>query len=358
MKRYEKKLVLEFEAPDAITFEVSNEKNGKIIIKANIDQPSFCSQNCSKQTHSLLKETEIKYVDTSLKENYANPPIPPGYIYIRGKWNDGFIIERESDESQFVWIPVGFLNPNGTLDGHSFDSKFGRRCFYKRPEIFSIIDSYCYFNPKPPQIKEPEIFSRKDFYEPLTPELQMQIKSVEKYGGFYISRYNISMSKYGKPQSKRCEIPLECIRDEILQLASSFENTDTIKSHLTYGAEYDSVLEWFMKSGKKTAYSIVIDSTSWGNYFDGKQQNSYSKEKAPQLTGISDTWCVNRLYDFAGNVTELTQEEYNFNKASVCRGGDFRDSGKTWAAATRRVLQHYSPKLYEYGFHIALYLKP
>ena len=29
MKRYEKKLVLEFEAPDAITFEVSNEKKNR-----------------------------------------------------------------------------------------------------------------------------------------------------------------------------------------------------------------------------------------------------------------------------------------------------------------------------------------
>ena len=29
MKRYEKKLVLEFEVPDAITFEVSNEKMEK-----------------------------------------------------------------------------------------------------------------------------------------------------------------------------------------------------------------------------------------------------------------------------------------------------------------------------------------
>ncbi len=336
MTRYEKKLVLELEAPNGITFEVSNEKDGKVIIKANIDDSSFCDQNCSKQTHLLPKETEIQHVDTSLKENYANPPIPSGYIYIRGNWKDGFVIERESDESQFVWIPVGFLNPNGTLDGISFNSKFGRRCYFANPEIFS----------------------RKDFYEPLTEELQMQVKSVKKYGGFYISRYNISMSKYGNPQSKRCEIPLECTRDEILHLASSFENTDTIKSHLTYGAEYDSVLEWFMKSGKKSFYSIVTNSTSWGNYFHEKQQDDCIKERKPQLTGISDTWCVNRLYDFAGNVTDLTQEEFGFSKARVRRGGSFKDSGRTCAAATRQVSEYDFPNLDKYGFHIALYLKP
>lgn len=355
MKRYEKKLVLELEAPDAITFEVLNGKNGKVIIKANIDQSSFCAQNCSKQTDSL-KETEIQYVDPILKENYTNPPIPSGYIHIRGKWKDGFVIERESDESQFVWIPVGFLKPNGTLDGHSFNSKFGRRRYYEKTELFSKMDFSSPFNTKLlMQIDDSEIFSRKNFYEPITDELALQIKSIEKYGGFYISRYNISMSKYGKPQSKRCKIPLECTRNEIFQLASSFENTDTIKSHLIYGSEYDSVLEWFMESNKLGFYSIAIDSSSWGNYYsEKKQQNNYSKEKVPQLTGISDTWCVNRLYDFAGNVTELTQEEYNFSKANVYRGGNFENSGKTYAAATR----NYHKYIDKFGFHIALYLKP
>lgn len=336
MTRYEKKLVLELEAPNGITFEVLNEKDGKVIIKANVDNSSFCVQNCSKQTHLLPKETAIQHiVDTSLKGNYANPPIPSGYIYIHGSWKDGFVIERESDESQFVWIPVGFLDPNGTLDnGVSFNSKFGRRRYHDENR---------------------EIFSRKYFYEPLTEELQMQIKSVEKYGGFYISRYNISMSKYGNPQSKRCEIPLECTRDKILQLASSFENTDTIKSHLTYGSEYDSVLEWLMKSRKKSYDSIVIDSTSWGNYFHEEQQNDCIK---PQLTGISDAWCVNNLYDFAGNVTDLTQEEFEFSKARVRRGGNYKDSGKTFAAATRRVSKWDWPHTDKYGFHIVLYLKP
>ena len=35
----------------------------------------------------------------------------------------------------------------------------------------------------------------RHFYEPMTKELKQQIESVDKYGGFYISRYNISMNE-------------------------------------------------------------------------------------------------------------------------------------------------------------------
>ncbi len=40
-------------------------------------------------------------------QKYETPPILDGYKYVSGKWNNGFIIERIQDESQFVWIPVG-----------------------------------------------------------------------------------------------------------------------------------------------------------------------------------------------------------------------------------------------------------
>ncbi len=64
-------------------------------------------------------------------QKYETPPVLDGYRYVSGRWDNGFIIERIQDESQFVWIPVGWLDSNGTLDGSSFTEKFGRRNYQK-----------------------------------------------------------------------------------------------------------------------------------------------------------------------------------------------------------------------------------
>ncbi|MCI8384735.1 MAG: hypothetical protein HFJ33_07815 [Clostridia bacterium] len=101
--------------------------------------------------------------------------IPEGYNHICGEWNNGFVIERCSDGSQFVWIPVGSLDSNGKLDGEKFSEKFGRRNYMNNE------------------------FSDDGFNEALNGELLEQLESVKKYGKFYISRYNISESSAGKP---------------------------------------------------------------------------------------------------------------------------------------------------------------
>ena len=143
------------EAEKGITFEFSEKTSEKLIIRAqNVDRAN------------------VYYI------NYANPPIPERYKHVCGEWNNGFVIERCSDGSQFVWIPVGSLDYNGTLDGKRFWEKFGRRN---------------YMNDK---------FSDDGFNEALNDELLEQLESVKKYGGFYISRYK-NMTLYWNGLSKR-----------------------------------------------------------------------------------------------------------------------------------------------------------
>lgn len=226
--------------------------------------------------------------------NYVNPPIPEGYKHVCGEWNNGFVIERCSDGSQFVWIPVGSLDSNGTLDGEHFSEKFGRRNYMN------------------------DEFSDDEFNEALNGELLKQLESVKKYGGFYISRYNISMSSAGKPQSVKGVMPWVNIDlDDAKKIASTIEDNEAVKSHLTFGAEYDSVLEWFIKTGVKTLAEIVEDSTEWGNYW-----NTENSPMEVVETGSREAWCANNIYDFTGNVREWTQE-MNESSYHVIRGGDF-----------------------------------
>ena len=301
MKRYEKFV---FEAEKGITFELSEGTSGELIIRAlNIATANVYSTN------------------------YVNPPIPEGYKHVCGEWNNGFVIERCSDGSQFVWISVVSLDSNGTLDGEHFSEKFGRRNYMNNE------------------------FSDDEFNEALNDELLEQLESVKKYGGFYISRYNISKSSEGKPQSVKGVMPWVNINfDDAKKVAFTIEDNKAVKSHLTFGAEYDSVLEWFIKTEVKTFAEIAWDSTEWGNHLN--QKNSPKKVVE---TGSREEWCANNIYDFAGNVDEWTQEQ-NERSFRVIRGGNHNTFGNLHSVACR---DHDDPSVYYdgTGFRATLYIK-
>ena len=336
MKKRYQKFVLE--AEKGITFEVSEGTSGELIIRAvrKEDTKDKKEEGVSQRSDTLngpKSEAEAKdkkpeeTLQNSNSLNYQNPPIPEGYKHILGEWNNGFVIERCSDGSQFVWIPVGSLDSNGTLDGEHFSEKFGRRNYMN------------------------DEFSDDEFNEALNGELLEQLESVKKYGGFYISRYNISKSLAGKPQSVKGVMPWVNINfGDAKKIASTIEDNEAVKSHLTFGAEYDSVLEWFIKTQVKTLAEIAEDSTEWGNHW-----NTENSPKKVVETGSREEWCANNIYDFAGNVDEWTQEQ---NKSSfrVIRGGDFGNVGCNYPVAYR----YYSDPSYDCshtGFRATLYIK-
>ena len=302
MKRYEKFVL---EAEKGITFEVSEGTSGELIIRAlNIATANVYSTN------------------------YANPLIPEGYKHVCGEWNNGFVIERCSDGSQFVWIPVGSLDSNGTLDGEHFSEKFGRRNY--RNDKFAVYE----------------------FNEPLNGELLEQLESVKKYGGFYISRYMISQSSAGKPQSVKGVRPWLNINikfDDANKIASTIEDNEAVKSHLTFGAEYDSVLEWFIKTKVKTLAELAEDCYEF--YSSDEMAGREFSPGGLFCTGSIGEFYVNNIYDFACRVDELTQERY-ISSHRVVRWLDY--SGN---AASRRPVK---PNAYNgrlVGFRVALYIK-
>ena len=270
MKRYNTNVL---EAPEGYTFDVSEGKNGVMRVRLiPLTIATECSENDAKP---------ISTSDTDYYGDYTNPPIPEGWKHIEGEWNNGFVIQ-DSKGNQFVWVPVGFLDSDGTIDGTNFSEKFGRRSYWF------------------------QIFSDSEFNEKMDEELRMQWESVKKYGGFYISRYNISKSKTGKAQSVQGQMPwITNHWVDAKKIAKTFGNGVTVTSHLPFGAEYDSTLMWFLKSGARTEEEIWEYSTEWGNYWDTKDSPQELVE-----TGTRDEWATNHIYDFAGNVTEWTQEHH------------------------------------------------
>lgn len=297
-------IIFELDEPKGMTFEASDEKKGELIIR----------------TLNIKKNNDYS-------EKYANPPIPDGYKHVEGEWSSGYVIERVSDGSQFVWIPVGYLDSDGTLNGVSFDEKFGRRNY--------MLDN----------------FAMDSFNEMMDKKMYQEYESVKKNQGFYISRFNISKTSEGKPQSVKGAIPWVNINFyDAQKVASSIEQNENVNSHLTYGAEYDSVLAWFIKSKAKTLAEIAEDSTEWGNYW-----NARNSKIAILETGSDENWRVNNIYDLAGNVGEWTQEKYA-SLYRIIRGGYFYNFGENFPVAFRR---YSNPKnKYDFvGFRATLYIK-
>lgn len=347
MKRYEKFVL---EAEKGITFDVLEGTSGELIIRA----VNIVSNNVplNLQTVSAGEYAEVLSVYT---DSYGNKAVvPTGWTVSGAKkentiWgkNEGLVIYRipkekvstinwsnkeevanlQKNYDQLTWCPVEKLDSNGTLDGEHFSEKFGRRNYRQ------------------------DRFSDDVFNEPLSDELLRQLESVKKYGGFYISRYHISKAAKGKTQSVKGAMPWVNINwFDAKEVASTMEQSREVTSHLTFGAEYDSVLEWFMKSGAKSRKEIVEDSTGWGNYW-----NTKNSPKQVVETGSREEWSVNNICDFAGNVGEWTQEK-NESSDRVIRGREYNQYGDDYPVAYR---SYDFPDLYfNYtGFRATLYIK-
>lgn len=338
-------------AKKGITLNVQEGTNGELIIRAL----KIVSNNVYSElpTVSAGKYAEVLSVYTDNDGNQA--VVPPGWTVsgqkkentIWGKdegliiyripkaetsnvnWEDSSEIEMlQKNYDQLGWVPVSLLEANGTLDGISFTEKFGRRDYQE------------------------DEFSEVEFHETLAGKLALQLESVKKYDGFYISRYNISKNKKtGNPQSVKGEMPWTNIDfNDAKKVAATLETKDTITSHLTFGAEYDSVLEWFIKSNVRTRSEIAENSTNWGNYW-----NSKNSPREVVETGSSEEWCTNNIYDFAGNVDEWTQEQ-NESSCRVIRGGYCSVYGGNYPVAYSNYI---SPNFgySSTGFRATLYIK-
>ena len=244
-------------------------------------------------------------------------------------WTDPDEVDRlERTYDQLVWIPVSLLEANGTLDGEHFSEKLGRRNYME------------------------DEFADDKYHEELNDELLAQLESVKKYGGFYISRYNISMNLAGKPQSVKGVRPLLSDFDDAKKFVSTIEYNEKVKSHLTFGAEYDTVLEWFIKTEVRSFDEIAEDSTLWGNYALDSYFCTISRNVV--VTGCAEDCCTNNIYDLAGNVQEWTQEQHG-SFGRVMRGGNYEVSGYYMPVAYRYHVP--TCPAFTFGFRATLYIK-
>lgn len=119
------------------------------------------------------------------------------------------------------------------------------------------------------------------------------VSSVSRNKGFYISRYEASKKNSTTAQSKRGKNPwIGIVQPDAIVASSNMKAS--INSHLVYGIEWDSILNWLLDSNATigaetsgqtrtiTLNDIQSDSRSWGNYDDsvgGAEANSGNRSR-------------------------------------------------------------------------------
>ena len=225
---------------------------------------------------------------------------------------------------------------------------------------------------------------------------------VEKYNGFYVSRYEagkptgtgltggtttgLDINGTDKPVSKAGaevwnSIPfaasgnVDTSNGAALVAMSAYAGSTAVASSLLYGAQYDAMLNYI-----NTTSTSVINSTNWGNHynstftFTGQYQvngsGAYTSGTGTTkpantmwllTTGASEQNKAKNIYDVAGNVWEWTYELFPAYGIRVLRSGGPDYSGAGYPAAYRGDGSDYNfPGNYSdygYGFRFALYIK-
>lgn len=311
--------------------------------------------------------------------DYRNPVIPKGFRSIETElaswkldedgnpigWDKGLVIEDDIG-NQFVWIPVKDTSNIKRKDG-----------FYEKKEQ-NYVNS----------CKEADDNNS-------TAESSELYKSIKKYKGFYIARYEAGIEDQLKrnvqdgtikPISKQNVYVWNYIRwgsaygyaldgvqgddrenGAVKVARSMYPNTDKLKTYnlpndltndtgvistLCYGVQWDLTMDFL---------GDVYNTYSHTKYVENSSGMGWYGTTKLQLTGTNlnsnNSNCVKNIYDLAGNIHEWTMESYK-DKYRIYRGGLY-DAGKNdFSASTRGHCVPDGLGSYMYvGFRVALYLK-
>ena len=388
-----------------------------LVINSNsAEKAIFKSNNVSK----LVPETtNISYVESS---DGKMVPIPKGYtaskIAEETSVNGGFVIyegdinwdstemqtiinlantgskekellQLQSSYNQYVWIPVDEekiktiygVDENGKLWGKIYSYNSLERVpqnWSERNGNFSISVMTNYFEPGLGYGANTAIVNEITLQtmlnqnrEELIRELELNyyeaIKSIKKYGGFYIGRYETGMLE-GKSVIRRMNEDLSKQNwADLYQKTKKMQGEkENVKTSMIWSSLWDYTIQWLIDTGAKT-YETVYSSDSWGNYRSSKFQ--YYTDKQANITtkssgslnakvipaGSSDYTKANNIYDMAGNVNELTLGSYGQYFSS--RGGYYNSSTTTEKSCAFRSYQSISDSTERTGSRAILLLK-
>ena len=375
MKENKRKIVLIISILLIITIVVL----GLIYFKTN--KINIKIKGTQKEYNAELQENEHMHLEVDSSGDKI--PVPNGYVGSKvageNEIDTGYVIyegeevvtdenveEAQRTRNQYVWVPVPDaskmygIDENGKKWGKLYDFtmstgnnideitgakqlnwtetngiiKISSKTGYREPDVVlknsnnTVYDMDSKLKNLTLEIKETH-----EFLEQLEKEFNYMIESIEKYGGFYIGRYetgNLSKEKVSitKGNLDTTSQTWYTMYKKCKDLSNENKNIGT---GIIWGNQYDRTLMWLIESGNKTKEDICQNSQNWGNYRDSTfeyvnsngvmmTKNQNSSIRIP--TGSTEYTNSNNIYDLAGNVWDWTMEASS-TVGRASRGGNY-----------------------------------
>ena len=326
--------------------------------------------------------------------------IDTGYVIYEGEEavTDSNVADAQKNRNQYVWVPVPDISKfygtdaNGKKWGkiYTFSSStssgydeitgtqpynwsesngvmtISSKTNYREPDVVAKYSSTGYDMDS--RLKTLGIGAKTthEFLNQLEKEFNNMIVSVEKYGGFYIGRYETGNINQETPvvQKGNTNISSQTWYNMYKRCKNIKGDNTNVETGMIWGNQWDRTLMWLIETGSKTKEQIADDSTSWGNYNNATfeyvnssgstvTKNENSGTKIP--TGNTEYTKANNIYDLAGNVYDWTMEAGS-TSYRVYRGGGCSNYGDVDPADYR--VNYYPTGSNGYcGCRSALYIK-
>ncbi len=313
--------------------------------------------------------------------NTNNPTIPKGYIPVNtetANWGDGSsaplknavdhgLVIQDGSGNQWVWVPVEEISKYC----ESVDSGVavtGSTVTTKKYTKLSIeigtgnnkttitrelpSDSYSFREPallNADYEDEAGFKDEKDMATKMVREYETMIKSIEKYGGFYIGRYELSGTVDNPTEKTGTTITNKTwyeLYNACKKIGANSDGSDKegIATRMIWGCQWDATCDFIATKGEQKS---ITDSRKWGNYSnstDPANTGNYEQDTdgyaIKKNTGSNEAWKANNIYDIAGNCYECTQEAHDTGTRAF-RGGSFGSDGSFNPASDRGSINPY-----------------
>ena len=381
---------------------ILNKKPKSIILEAN-------------KTNLNLQNNEHMHIE--LDASGDKVPVPNGYVGSKitgeNEVNTGYVIyegeeevndtnkdEAQKSRNQYVWIPVPDISKfygtdsngkkwgkiynftSGTNSSPFFDEvtgtypnnwsesngvmKINDKTYYREPDVVPKSVSTVYDVDSRLKTLGLGAKSTQEFLSQVESEFNRMLASVEKYGGFYIGRYETGNVSQDTPVIRKGNTDITSQTwYTIYKRCKNLKGKNTnVETGIAWGNQFDRTLAWLVETGNKTKKEIADYSSNWGNYENSEFEyvnssgNIVTKNKDSSIripTGSTEYTKANNIYDLSGNAWDWTMETCN-TYCRVYRGGFFVSPGGGFPADNRNGYDS-SYSLIYYGCRSALYIK-
>lgn len=272
-----------------------------------------------KQIAQLEAQTYVNTYEHTTADN-KKVPVPAGFTVIKEEGKnvaDGIVI-TDSRGNEYVWIPCTKEQYKRTTEGWHIETDGTDNSKATKDELtltdatFSEIDTANGIN--------------KEVTDEIVKQINAEKASVEKYGGYYIGRYETGIENNEAVIKPNVEAKTNLKWRNAYDLAKGIGGGTEATTYLCSSYAWDTAINFIQNNGT-TNYATSRDdfNENWKDR-EVKDKNGNIIKPVGQAirlkTGL--TTSKSNIYDMGGNVAEFTTElNPNSSEPAVLRGGNY-----------------------------------